>query len=162
MEIQTECLGLSTADTEELAVLGGLPGLVKTLAIEAPSLYCRALDLAPELSDERCTDSGKGRVVSRAFDEDYRELARQRQTTEAYQKALRKRQVWVEPLFGEAKDWHQLRQFRLRGLANVNMYGLLVAAGQNLKRYLAVVRRGHRPAEGQRAVAVLPCLCPLR
>ena len=112
--------------------------------------------------DERCTDSGKGRVVSRAFDEDYRELARQRQTTEAYQKALRKRQVWVEPLFGEAKDWHQLRQFRLRGLANVNMYGLLVAAGQNLKRYLAVVRRGHRPAEGQRAVAVLPCLCPLR
>jgi transposase len=128
----------------------------RTAKYEAPAAVCAACPLR-----ERCTDSGKGRVVSRAFDEDYRELARQRQTTEAYQKALRKRQVWVEPLFGEAKDWHQLRQFRLRGLANVNMYGLLVAAGQNLKRYLAVVRRGHRPAAGQRAVAVLPCLCPL-
>jgi hypothetical protein len=26
--------------------------------------------------------------------------------TFAYEKALRKRRVWVEPLFGEAKDWH--------------------------------------------------------
>jgi hypothetical protein len=74
---------------------------------------------------------------------------------------LRKRRVWVEPLFGEAKDWHQLRRFRLRGLANVNMVGLLVAAGQKLKRYLAAVRRGHRPAEAQRAVAVLPAFQPV-
>jgi hypothetical protein len=88
-------------------------------------------------------------------------LARQRQTTEAYQKALRKRQVWVEPLFGEAKDWHQLRRFRLRGLANVNMVGLLVAAGQNLKRYVAAVRRGYRPAEGQRTVTLLPAFQPV-
>jgi hypothetical protein len=41
---------------------------------------------------------------------------------------MRKRSVWVEPLFGEAKQWHGLRQFRLRGLENVNMDGLLVAA----------------------------------
>ena len=32
---------------------------------------------------------------------------------------MRKRAVWVEPLFGEAKQWHGLRQFRLRGLAKV-------------------------------------------
>jgi NAD(P)-dependent dehydrogenase (short-subunit alcohol dehydrogenase family)/acyl carrier protein len=38
----------------ETAVLGGLPGLVKTLAIEAPSLFCRVVDLAPSLTDERC------------------------------------------------------------------------------------------------------------
>ncbi|WP_086664453.1 type I polyketide synthase [Lentzea kentuckyensis] len=38
----------------EAAVLGGLPGLVKTLAIEAPSLFCRVVDLAPSLTDERC------------------------------------------------------------------------------------------------------------
>jgi hypothetical protein len=106
---------------------------------------------------ERCTDSTAGRKLSRAFEEDYRELARQLQTTEAYKKALRKRQVWVEPLFGEAKDWHQLRRFLLRGLANVNMQGLLVAAGQNLKRWLAATTRGLRPAGVQRATGlVLP------
>jgi transposase len=122
----------------------------------APTATCAGCPLRA-----RCTDSTEGRKLNRNFDEDYRELARLRQTTEAYQKALRKRRVWVEPLFGEAKDWHQLRQFRLRGLANVNMVGLLVAAGQNLKRYLAAVRRGHRPAEGQRAIAVRPTLYPV-
>ena len=56
--------------------------------------------------------------------------------TEAYKKAMRKRQVWVEPLFAEAKVWHGLRRFRLTGLENVNIEGLLIAAGQNLKRLL--------------------------
>ena len=44
-------------------------------------------------------------------------------STPAYQKALRKRSVWVEPLFGEAKDWHGLRRFRLRRLPKVNTAG---------------------------------------
>ena len=57
--------------------------------------------------------------------------------TEAYKKAMRKRQVWVEPLFAEAKAWHGLRQLRLRGLLNANIQGLLVASGQNLERLLA-------------------------
>ena len=49
--------------------------------------------------------------------------------TELYAKAMRKRQVWVEPLFAEAKDWHGLRRLRLRGLMNANIHGLLIAAG---------------------------------
>lgn len=49
---------------------------------------------------------------------------------------MRKRAVWVEPLFGEAKDFHRLRRFRLRGLVKVNIEGLMVAAGQNLKRLI--------------------------
>jgi hypothetical protein len=53
-----------------------------------------------------------------------------------YQKSMRKRGIWVEPLFGEAKQFHQLMQFRLRRLKKVNIEGLLVAAGQNLKRLL--------------------------
>ena len=57
--------------------------------------------------------------------------------TEPYAKARRKRQVWVEPLFAEAKDWHGLRRFRLRGLEKVNSEALLIAAGQNLKRLLS-------------------------
>ena len=57
---------------------------------------------------------------------------------------MRKRAVWVEPLFGEAKDWHGLRRFRLRGLWKVNCEGLLVAAGQNLKRWLTKTGWGRR------------------
>ena len=56
--------------------------------------------------------------------------------TEAYLKAIRKRSVWVEPLFGEAKEFHGLRRFRLRRLRKVNIEGVMVAAGQNLKRLI--------------------------
>ena len=57
---------------------------------------------------------------------------------------MRKRAVWVEPLFGEAKDWHGLRRFRLRCLEKVNTEALLKAAGQNVKRLLAFGTRGPR------------------
>jgi NAD(P)-dependent dehydrogenase (short-subunit alcohol dehydrogenase family) len=46
-------LGLSGVGSSAAAVLGGLPGLVKTLAIEAPSLFCRAVDLAGEMDAGR-------------------------------------------------------------------------------------------------------------
>jgi len=64
----------------------------------------------------------------------------------AYQMAMRKRQVWVEPLFAEAKAWHGLRRLRLRSLDNVNIEGLLIAAGPNLKRFLAATGWGRRHA----------------
>ena len=57
----------------------------------------------------------------------------------------RKRKVWVEPLFGEAKDWHGLRRFRLRRLWKVNVEALLIATGQNLKRLLRKRGWGRRP-----------------
>jgi hypothetical protein len=65
---------------------------------------------------------------------------------EPYKKAIRKRQVWVEPLFAEAEEWHGLRRLRLRGLLNANIQGLLLAAGQNLKRFLAASGWGRRHA----------------
>jgi hypothetical protein len=64
--------------------------------------------------------------------------------TVPYERARRKRQVWVEPLFGEAKAWHGLRRFRLRGLDKVNIEALLTATGQNLKRLLGRRGRGGR------------------
>ncbi len=93
-----------------------------------------------------CTASDRGRTLQRSFYADYLDRVQAYHATPAYQKAMRKRSVWVEPLFGEAKQWHSLRQFRLRGLANVNvnMEGLLVAAGQNLKRWLAATGWGRR------------------
>jgi hypothetical protein len=57
---------------------------------------------------------------------------------------MRKRQVWVEPLFAEAKEWHGLRRLRLRRLENANIEGLLIAVGQNLKRLLAATGWGRR------------------
>jgi hypothetical protein len=39
-------------------------------------------------------------------------------------------------LFGEAKDFHRLRRFRLRGLHKVNIEGMMIATGQNLKRLI--------------------------
>ena len=65
--------------------------------------------------------------------------------TEAYKKAMRKRQVWVEPLFGESKQWHQMRWLRLRRLKKVNIEGLIRASGQNIKRLLKQKIRKNTP-----------------
>ena len=46
---------------------------------------------------------------------------------------------------GEAKDWHGLSRFRLRGLRKVNVEALLIATGQNLKRLLRQRGWGRRP-----------------
>jgi hypothetical protein len=54
-----------------------------------------------------------------------------------YEMALRKRWVWVEPLFAEAKDLHGMRWVRLRRLEKINIEALLIASGQNVKRLLA-------------------------
>jgi hypothetical protein len=40
---------------------------------------------------------------------------------------MSKRAFWVKPLFGEAKDFHRLRRFRLRGLLKVNIEGVMIA-----------------------------------
>jgi Transposase DDE domain len=48
----------------------------------------------------------------------------------------------VEPLFGEAKEWHGLGRFRLRRLEKVNSEALMTASGQNVKRLLAFGSRG--------------------
>jgi Transposase DDE domain len=84
----------------------------------------------------QCTPSPSGRQVHRSFHADYLERVKSYYQTEAYQKALRKRKGWVEPLFGEAKEWHGMRRFRLRRLWRVNCEALVIAAGQNLKRWL--------------------------
>jgi hypothetical protein len=96
----------------------------------------------------KCTNSSNGRWVSRSLEEEYLERVRAYRDTEASRKALRKRAVWVEPLFGEAKEWHGLRCFRLRGLEKVNSEALMIATGQNVKRLLAFGSRDPRkPAQ---------------
>lgn len=122
----------------------------------APTAVCAVCPLRA-----RCTDSTGGRRLNRPFDEQYRERARELATTEVSKKAQRKRQVWVEPLFGEAKDWHGLRRFRLRGLWKVNCEGLRIAAGQNLKRWLTKTGWGrhHGPTGSLALLSRAPIAC---
>jgi hypothetical protein len=59
----------------------------------------------------QCTTSTQGRSLCRSVDEIYLDRVRAYHHTEAYKKALRKRSVWVEPLFAEGKQWHGMRPF---------------------------------------------------
>jgi transposase len=93
----------------------------------------------------QCTTSTQGRRLYRHVAEEYLERVRTYHQTHGYQKAMRKRKVWVEPLFAEAKDWHGLRRFRLRLLWRVNIEALRIATGQNLKRLLKKRGWGRRP-----------------
>lgn len=106
----------------------------------AEAATCNACPLKAQ-----CTPSDQGRQVHRSFHASYLERVRSYHQTEAYQKAMRKRKVWVEPLFAEAKDWHGLRRFRLRRLWRVNIEALRIATGQNLKRLLKKRGWGRRP-----------------
>ena len=94
----------------------------------------------------QCTNSTKGRWLSRGLGEEYLERVRAYRDTEPYRKALRKRAVWVEPLFAEAKEWHGFRRFRLRGLEKVNAEALMIASGQNVKRLVAFGAKNPRRA----------------
>jgi transposase len=100
---------------------------------------CNGCPLKPE-----CTPGENGRVLRRSFDEEFLERVRAYRETEPYKKALRKRKVWVEPMFAEAKEWHGMRRFRLRRLWRVNVEALVIAAGQNIKRLLTFRGRGPR------------------
>jgi hypothetical protein len=85
---------------------------------------------------DKCTGSKSGRHIFRSFYQEYIDKVKAYHQTESHIKALRKRSLWVEPLVGEAKDFHRLRRFRLRGLQKVNIEGMMIAAGQNLKRLI--------------------------
>jgi len=93
--------------------------------------------------------------VHRSFHAAYLERVKGYHQTEAYHKAMRKRKVWVEPLFAEAKEWHGMRRFRLRRLWRVNCEAQVIAAGQNLKRLLQKRGWGRRPFPTE-AMATVP------
>jgi len=110
------------------------------LQYRAQASVCNACPLKAQ-----CTTSSTGRKLSRHVAEEYFERVRTYHTTEPYKKAMRKRSVWVEPLFAEGKDWHGMRRYRLRRLWRVNCEALVRAAGQNLKRLLKKRRWGRHP-----------------
>jgi hypothetical protein len=130
----------------------GNPNREGLIRYRAPANVCAACSLRPD-----CTDNKQGRAVHRHPEEHCLEVARARRKSAAYGRAMRKRKVWVEPLFAEAKRWHGLGRFKLRGLERVNTEALLIAAGQNVKRLLIFGSRGPRE-QAQAAVLRPPVL----
>ena len=106
----------------------------------ADAATCNACPLKAQ-----CTDSTSGKALRRSWFQEELDRVKGYWDTAAYAKAMRKRQVWVEPMFAEAKEWHHLWRFRLRRLQKVNIEALLTAAGQNLKRLLNQRKHRHRP-----------------
>jgi hypothetical protein len=73
-----------------------------------------------------CTPGTTGRHVHCSLHEAYLDRVRAYQATAAYRKAMRKRGVWVEPLFGEAKPWHGLCP--ARGHRHRRRFAVIVAS----------------------------------
>jgi len=140
----------------EVLSLRWTDGVGKRKQYRANPAICKVCPLR-----ERCTVNPRGRVIYRPFHAELLERVKASHQRQAFQKAMRKRSVWVEPLFAEAKPWHGLTRFRLRGLHNVNMQGLLVASGQNLKRYLAARGWGRRSGPTGSLGFPAQTLCPV-
>lgn len=122
----------------------------RTIAYQSKPKYC---DPCPVRS--KCTTGKRGRSIHRSFFQDDLDRAENVRQTEAYQKAMRKRQVWVEPKFGEAKQWHGLYRFRLRRLWRVNIEALLIASVQNIKQLLKPRYSRQKPLSPAPSVALL-------
>lgn len=130
--------------------------LAEKVEYRAAPTICNACPVKAE-----CTPSAHGRLVHRHFAEAYLDRVRAYHLGKPYAKAMRKRKVWVEPLFAEGKQWHGMRRFRLRSLWRVNTEALLLATGQNLKRLLQQRGWGQRPFPNG-ALAAVACFWVLR
>jgi Transposase DDE domain len=97
---------------------------------------CASCELRPD-----CTTSEPGRQILGHFQEEYVDRVKSCRGTFPFEKALRKRRVWVEPLFAEAKDWHGLRRFRSRRLEKVNRRSNRRLRRRPSERYLSGRRR---------------------
>jgi len=110
----------------------------------------------------QCKTGKSGRRVGHSMFKAFLDRVKAYHETAAYKKAMRKRQVWVEPKFAEVKQWHQGEKFRLRGLFKVNIEALLKATGQNIKQLLKVKSHNSRPKPpaNMAALRLFPSLIP--
>jgi Transposase DDE domain len=121
----------------------------KVVTYRAKASVCAECPLKP-----RCTTNKNGRSLRRSPKDEYIDIVRAYMQTEPYRKALRKRKVWIEPLFAEGKLWHGMSRFRTRMLKKVNAEALVTATGQNIKRLLAFGGKG--PEKLAQAAALRP------
>jgi transposase len=121
----------------------------KIVTYRARASVCAACSLKP-----RCTTNKNGRSLRRSPKDEHIDMVRAYMRTEPYRKAVRKRKMWIEPLFAEGKLWHGMDRFRTRTLKKVNAEALVTATGQNVKRLLAFAGKG--PKELAQAAALRP------
>jgi len=72
----------------------------QVILYRAKASVCNACPLKSQ-----CTGSKGGRHIFRSFFQELLDKAESYRQTEAYLKSMRKRSVWVEPLFGERKSF---------------------------------------------------------
>ena len=111
------------------------------------SRRCGGLQCLPA-SRPTARASDHGRQIARSFDADYLDRVRGYHETEDYKKAMRKRKVWIEPLFGEAKQWHGMRQFRLTRVAEGEYGGAVHRRGTEPEAIVECEGLGTPPVAG--------------
>ena len=125
------------------------------IVYRADAATCNACPLKAE-----CTESNRGRIVHRSLYADYLDKVRGYHATEAYKKAMRKRQVWVEPLVrrGQALAWltplpaARARERQYRGVADRGWSEPEALAGRNgMGTASCPVRKPSGPPTGVRA-----------
>jgi Transposase DDE domain len=99
-----------------------------------------------------CTPGTTGRHLHRSLHETYLDRVRAYHATASYKQAMRKRAVWIEPLFGEAKQWHGLCP--VRGHRHRSGFAHIVSGGRSGPQ-AAIERRRERRA----AARASPSIC---
>lgn len=106
---------------------------------EAPRKACRECGLR-----NKCTKSKTGRSISRHVRQDELDEMRAIAQSDKAQRDLKTRQHLVERSFGDAKNRHNFKRARWRGLWRVAIQGYLIAAIQNIRiliRHLTTRRK---------------------
>ena len=97
----------------------------------APQSVCMACPFR-----SRCTTSDR-KVLQISPHQDSLKRLRADAQTESFRRLYRTRAPVIEGVFAEAKQWHGLRRAWRRGLSNMLIQSLLVAAVLNFKRLMA-------------------------
>jgi len=84
-----------------------------------------------------CCTTSKRRVLHVSPHHDALARLRADAQSDSFRQLYRKRAPVIEGVFGEAKEWHGLRRAARRGLSNMLLQSLLVAAVLNMKRLMA-------------------------
>lgn len=114
----------------------------------APVQVCQACHLRSQ-----CVAGQKTRSLLRYHGEEYYERALQNRNWTAYEQARKRRLVVAEGSFAHAKEHHAHRRTRWRGLDGMQVQCYLVAAVQNLKKWLKY-GRSPNPIAANMAAAV--------
>ena len=106
---------------------------------------------------QACGPGLRARTVTRSFDHELLEAARNHMETAAGRAALRKRKQFIELVFADAKVRHCLTRAQRRGRDNMWIQALLTATAMNLRKLIqcqppaggeAAAMRGQQPLQG--------------